>query len=71
MNFRAILLDNMLKGPGTKETPLLNALHETFKMTDASESIPRYIKKALGILRRDANEIRKANGENELKDIWL
>jgi hypothetical protein len=38
-------------------------------MTDVSESIPRYIKKALGIIRRDANEIRRANSINELKVI--
>ena len=59
----------MLKGPSPKDNPLKEALHETFLMTDVSESIPRYIKKALGILRRDANEIRRANGEKELKEV--
>ena len=46
MNFRAILLDKMLKFPDSKATPLLDALRETFYMTDISESIPRFIKKA-------------------------
>jgi hypothetical protein len=68
-NYRAVLLDKMLKGPGTKDTPLKDALHETFVMTDVSESIPRYIKKALGMLRRDANEIRSQNDVKELDDI--
>ena len=63
-HFRALLLDKMLQGPGVKGTPLLDALHETFVMTDTSQSIPRFIKKAMGILRRDANEIRR---ENEMK----
>jgi len=35
-------------------------------MTDVSESIPRFIKKAMGILRRDANAIRNENEMNEL-----
>ena len=58
-HYRAILLAKMLEGPGTRETPLKDALFETFTMTDVSESIPRYIKKARGMLRRDANEIRR------------
>jgi len=48
--------------------PLLEALHETFLMTDVSQSIPRFIKKALGMLRRDANEIRRENGEIVLEE---
>ena len=66
-NFRALLLEKLLNGPGAKDNPLKDALHETFVMTDVTESIPRYIKKALGILRRDANEIRRQNGEKELE----
>ena len=58
-HFRAVLLDKMLKGPGSRDTPLKDAMLETFNMTDVSESIPRFIKKALGMIRRDANEIRK------------
>jgi len=38
-------------------------------MTNVKEPIPKYIKKALGILRRDANEVRRANGEQELDDV--
>ena len=68
-NYRALLLDMMLKGPGAKDTPLKDALNETFLMTDVSESIPRYIKKAIGMLRRDANELRRANGEKELTEV--
>ena len=59
----------MLKGPRKQDTPLKDALFETFNYTDVTESIPRYIKKALGMLRRDANEIRKQNGEKELGEL--
>ena len=59
----------MLSEPGPKSTPLLDALRETFIMTDTTESIPRFIKKAQGILRRDANEIRRANNLKELEDV--
>jgi hypothetical protein len=69
MHFRAVLLDKMLQGPGVKGTPLKDALREVFEMTDVTESIPRYIKKALGILRRDANAIRRSNGQEELDDF--
>ena len=65
-HFRAILLEKMLQGPGVKGRPLLDALWETFKMVDVSDIIPKLIKKAMGMLRRDANVIRKENGENEL-----
>ena len=37
-------------------------------MTDTSQSIPKYIKKAKGMLRRDANGIRRENEMNELND---
>jgi hypothetical protein len=49
----------MLKGPDRHETPLNDALFETFTNTNVAESIPRYIRKAVGMLRRDANEIRR------------
>ena len=32
-------------------------------------SIPRFVKKSLEMLRRDANEIRKENGEEELENV--
>ena len=35
-NFRAILLDKMLKNPDPKDTPLKDAMLETFTMTDVS-----------------------------------
>ena len=63
------MLDKMLKGPGKRDTPLKDALLETFTMTDVTESIPRYIRKSLGMRRRDANEIRRQNKEKELDDI--
>ena len=56
----------MLDGVSVNSTPLLDSLRETFQMTDVSESIPRFIKKAMGILRRDANAIRNENEMNEL-----
>ena len=56
-HFRRVLLEKMLAGAGVKETPLKDALFETFcaKANDVKESIPRFIKKSLGILRREAN----------------
>ena len=39
-------------------------------MTDVSESIPKFIKKAMGMLRRDANALRKENEMKELEDYW-
>ena len=49
----------MLDDPGPKDTPLKDALHETFNNLNVNESIPKYIKKSLGILRRHANDIRR------------
>ena len=63
------MLDKMLKGPGNHDTPLKDALLETFQYTDVSESIPRFIKKALGMLRRDANDVRRANEMKELNEL--
>ena len=57
--FRAILLDKMLQNPDPKSTPMVDAMLETFAMTDVSSAIPRFIWKALHILRREANDIRK------------
>lgn len=50
----------MLKGAGVKEPVLKDALFETlcFKEESLKLSIPKFIKKALGMLRREANEIR-------------
>ena len=52
----------MLDGPMPKDTPLKDSLFETFCALDqeVGSSIPKYIKKATGILRREANEIRKS-----------
>ena len=59
----------MLAGPLPKETPLKDALFETFcALQEAVKvSIPKFINKALRILRREANNIRLYN-EEELKD---
>ena len=61
----------MLAGAGVKEMPLKAALFETFcaKQEDVKQSIPKFIRKSLGMLRREANEIRKQNGLKELKDV--
>ena len=54
----------MLAGAGVRENPLKEALFETLcaKEKAVKQSIPKFIKKALGMLRRDANEIRRQNG---------
>ena len=61
----------MLDGPMPKDTPLKDSLFETFCALDqeVGSSIPKYIKKATGMLRREANEIRRQNGTEELKDV--
>ena len=64
--YRPILLNKMLQFPSNKATPLKDALLETFAMTEVSELIPKIIKKAQGMLRRDANAIRN---ENEIKEL--
>ena len=55
----------MLRGALVKEPVLKDALFETFcaKEKEVKESIPKFIKKALGMLRREANKIRRQNGE--------
>ena len=61
MHYRKLLLEKMLNDPGPKGYPLKDALFETCcaKDKDVNKSIPKFIKKSLGILRRDANEIRR------------
>ena len=61
----------MLAGAHPKSTPLKDSLFETFcaKQNDVRESIPKFIKKSLGIIRREANAIRRENEEEELSDI--
>ena len=61
----------MLNDPHPKSTPLKDALYETFcaKQNDVKISIPKFIKKSLGIIRREANAIRRENEEEELSDI--
>ena len=70
-HFRKVLLRKMLETPDYKSTPLKDALFETFcdKAKEAKLSIPKFIKKALVIIRREANGIRKENEEEELNDI--
>ena len=50
----------MLAGPLPKDTPLKDALFKTFcALQEAVKvSIPKFIKKSLRILRREANVIR-------------
>ena len=47
----------MLEGPLPKDTPLKDALFETFcaLSNDVNQSIPKYVYKALRTLRREAN----------------
>ena len=45
-NFRAILLDKMLKDPGPNDEPLKQTLNEIFVMTEVKEPIRKFIKKA-------------------------
>jgi hypothetical protein len=61
----------MLDEPGYKGTPLKEAVFETlcFKENAVKQSIPKFIKKSLGIIRREANQRRKENGEEELNVI--
>jgi hypothetical protein len=68
MYFRKLLLEKMLYDPGPKGYPLKEALFETMciKSEDVKKSVPKFIKRALGMLRRDANEMRKEKGEQEL-----
>ena len=70
-HYRRVLLDKMLVGAAVKDMPLKDALFETLcaKQEVVKQSIPKFIKKSLGMLRREANEIRKHNGKEELKDI--
>ena len=44
--YRKVLLDKMLKCPTAKEQPMRDAMKETLEKVDASESIPKYIRKA-------------------------
>jgi hypothetical protein len=61
----------MLKTPEYKSTPMKDALFETFcdKANEVKFSIPKFVKKALGMIRREANEIRRENEEEELDEI--
>ena len=61
----------MLRGAGVKEPVLKDSIHETLcvKANEVKLSIPKFIKKSLGMLRREANEIRRQNGEDQLSDV--
>ena len=60
-HFRKVLLKKMLDFPEAKSTPLKDAVFQTFndKLTEVNLSIPKFIKKALKMLRNESNEIRK------------
>ena len=70
-HFRKVLLKKMLDFPEAKSTPLKDAVFQTFndKLNEVNLSIPKFIKKALRMLRSESNEIRKERGEEELEDI--
>ena len=70
-HFRKVLLKKMLDFPEAKSTPLKDAVFQTFndKLTEVNLSIPKFIKKALRMLRTESNEIRKERGEELLEDI--
>ena len=53
-----------------KDKPMMSVLNEVFHMLDTAEMIPRFIRKAQGMLRREANAIRRDKGEEELEDKW-
>ena len=61
----------MLDYPEAKSSPLKDALFQTFndKLNEVKLSIPKFVKKALRMLRIESNEIRKEKGEKELQDI--
>ena len=61
----------MLDGPLPKDTPLKDALFETFcALQEAVKvSIPKFINKAQRMLRREANIIRQHNEEEVLEDL--
>ena len=61
----------MLAGALPNEWPLKDALHQTFneKLNEVKLSIPKFIKKSLGMIRREANEIRSLEELEMLKDI--
>ena len=61
----------MLDYPEPKSTPLKDALFQTFndKFNEVKLSIPKFIKKALKMLRTESNEIRKEKGEEEIEVI--
>ena len=69
-HFRKVLLKKMLDFPEAKSTPLKDAVFQTFndKLTEVNLSIPKFIKKALRMLRTESNEIRKERGEELLED---
>ena len=70
-HFRKVLLKKMLDFPEAKSTPLKDAVFQTFndKLNEVNLSIPKFIKKALRMLRTESNEIRKERGEEELQEI--
>ena len=55
------MLDKMLKDPAPKDEPMKNAMSEVFYMLNKSYPvlIPKIIKKAQRLLRREANALRK------------
>jgi hypothetical protein len=62
MTFRPLLLDKMLKVPRAKDTPLRDAVQETFHCV-STESIPSYVRAGWRALEEDAKAILAERGE--------
>ena len=55
----------MLKTPRRKETPLADAVKEVILKTDPSP-VKDFIRRGLNFLKKDADDIREANGEKRI-----
>jgi len=62
--FRPLLLQKMLAGPRSKDTPLRDALYEAIRTVPAT-SIPAYVARGLETLRQDAEAILQTNSQKE------
>ena len=61
----------MLEFPEAKSSPLKDALFQTFcdKSKELKLSIPKFIKKSLKFIRKEANKIREEQEEELFEDI--
>ena len=56
--FRRILLQKMLLTPDSRETPMLDALLEAFRVTP-EEPVIKFVEMGIEALRREAKQIRQ------------